>query len=184
MRSCVACRTKRPAGELERLGIKDGRLVPDPDGQTPGRGAWVCPSRRCVARLIKKPGCLFRALKQKPLPKPIGLAEALREQTRLQSINLVTDCFRSGLVRSGPAAILASQNICALITATDGSKQSLTPLISHAQQQAASCSLELGLDRYSLGALVQRGPRVAVAILPGRPALHLTEHLQRHLSLS
>lgn len=125
-----------------------------------------------------------RALKMKPLPKVTGLMAALQDQTRQRCIKLLSPCVRAGLVRSGPEAILASPHILALITATDASPLSLKPLLAHVQQQDGCCSLDLGLDRDSLGTLVQRGQRVAVAILTGRPALHLTEHLQRHLSLS
>jgi predicted RNA-binding protein YlxR (DUF448 family) len=180
----VACRTRRPAGELLRLGVDGGRLIPDPEGRAPGRGAWVCPSRRCVTQLIKKPGCLNRALKMKPLPDTTGLAEGLVEVTRARSVALLASCVRAGLVRSGPAQILAASNLRALIIATDAAPQSIAPLLAHASQQEGCCCLDLSLDRYALGTLVHRGPRVALAILAGRPALHLTEHLQRHLSLS
>ena len=180
----MACRTRQSSDKLERLGVEDGILIPDPDGRTPGRGAWVCPNPRCVRRLIKNPRCLFRSLKRRPPPRVDGLLEALQQTTLVRCLALLEHCRRSGLVISGPARIQSANHILVLITASDASTQSLAPLRAHVKQHHGASSLDLGLDRRRLGALVNKGPRVAIAILSGRPSVHLTEHLQRHLSLS
>jgi predicted RNA-binding protein YlxR (DUF448 family) len=180
----VACRTRQPLYKLERLGVVDGRLIPDPDGHTSGRGAWVCPTLRCVERLVKNPRCLFRSLKMKGTPKVDGLRAALLQTIRARCLSLLERCRRAGLVISGPAKIQSTDRILVLITASDASTQSLAPLVTHVRHQAGTSSLELGLDRRGLGALLNKGPRVAIAILSGRPSVHLMEHLQRHLSLS
>jgi predicted RNA-binding protein YlxR (DUF448 family) len=43
LRMCVACRKRRPKGELLRVVLTEGGFLLDPTGKLPGRGAYVCP---------------------------------------------------------------------------------------------------------------------------------------------
>ncbi|GGM94732.1 hypothetical protein GCM10007092_05070 [Thermus composti] len=43
IRMCVACRRRRPKGELLRILLTPEGFVLDPSGKRPGRGAYVCP---------------------------------------------------------------------------------------------------------------------------------------------
>ncbi|WP_117237102.1 YlxR family protein [Thermus sediminis] len=43
LRMCVACRRRRPKGELLRVLLKGEGFLLDPTGKLPGRGAYVCP---------------------------------------------------------------------------------------------------------------------------------------------
>jgi len=49
LRTCVACRDVRPKRELVRL-VRgaDRRVVVDPTGAAPGRGAYLCRRASCV----------------------------------------------------------------------------------------------------------------------------------------
>jgi len=63
VRSCVACRTRRPQAELVRIVAIDGRLVPDgPPGASrrPGRGAYLCDEATCVARALERDALMLR----------------------------------------------------------------------------------------------------------------------------
>ncbi len=63
VRTCLGCRTKRPKSLLVRLAADDaGRVVWDKDKVKPGRGAYICPSRECLAKALKsgKFGRAFR----------------------------------------------------------------------------------------------------------------------------
>src|SRR5918911_2028941 len=53
-RRCLGCRRVRPKGELMRL-VHDrtGRVIVDPQGKLPGRGAYLCPQRACAAQALK-----------------------------------------------------------------------------------------------------------------------------------
>ncbi|MCY0879804.1 MAG: YlxR family protein [Firmicutes bacterium] len=54
MRTCVACHTTRPKRELVRIVRKvDGQLMIDRRGKVSGRGAYLCPTRDCVAEALK-----------------------------------------------------------------------------------------------------------------------------------
>ncbi|MGC8904978.1 YlxR family protein [Thermus sp.] len=43
LRMCVACRKRRPKGELLRILLTETGFHLDPSGKLPGRGAYVCP---------------------------------------------------------------------------------------------------------------------------------------------
>lgn len=64
-RTCVACGRRRPQAELLRLAWVQDRLEPDPRRRLPGRGAYVCLSAQCAAKLAGGKG-LRRAFKSAP----------------------------------------------------------------------------------------------------------------------
>ncbi len=54
VRQCVACRTPRPKRELLRVVIEQsGTIALDPTGKKPGRGAYVCRTRKCLELAIR-----------------------------------------------------------------------------------------------------------------------------------
>lgn len=62
-RTCIGCRQVKPKQELIRL-VRgaDGETVVDAHGTAPGRGAYTCPTARCMEQALA-PGRLARALK-------------------------------------------------------------------------------------------------------------------------
>jgi uncharacterized protein len=63
VRSCVACRTRRPQDELVRVTLVDGSLLPDGApgaSRRGGRGAYLCEDASCVARAIARDALLLR----------------------------------------------------------------------------------------------------------------------------
>ena len=63
----------RPKRELTRVvRTPDGRVVLDPTGRLPGRGAYLCDDATCRATALKK-GALSRAL-------AVPIPDALREE--------------------------------------------------------------------------------------------------------
>lgn len=62
LRSCCACREKRPKRELMRVvRTPDGTVLPDSTGKVSGRGVYLCRSAACIAR-AQKTRALQRAL--------------------------------------------------------------------------------------------------------------------------
>jgi predicted RNA-binding protein YlxR (DUF448 family) len=64
IRTCVACRTKRPASELLRVRKWQGTISADAPG---GRGAWICPNEDCIVQAFQK-RLLVRALRLESSP--------------------------------------------------------------------------------------------------------------------
>jgi uncharacterized protein len=62
-RTCVGCRATGSKGELIRVvRAADGAVVFDPTGRSPGRGAYVHPSTRCLQQALRRTA-LARALR-------------------------------------------------------------------------------------------------------------------------
>lgn len=63
VRSCVTCRSATAKSGLVRIvRLPDGEVVLDASGKKPGRGAYVCRAKECLAQAIKR-NKLSRALK-------------------------------------------------------------------------------------------------------------------------
>ncbi|HVL80719.1 MAG TPA: YlxR family protein [Actinomycetota bacterium] len=73
VRSCAVCRRRAAKDSLVRL-VRgpDGEVRWDPGGKAPGRGAYVCPSGRCLEQVAQK-GRLARALRT-----PLGARDTER----------------------------------------------------------------------------------------------------------
>jgi predicted RNA-binding protein YlxR (DUF448 family) len=48
MRTCVACRRRRPQRQLVRIARTPAGVAVDVSARLPGRGAYLCPSADCV----------------------------------------------------------------------------------------------------------------------------------------
>lgn len=53
MRTCVACRTKKPKKELIRIVKNENGIFLDRMGKVNGRGAYICDDVTCLKKLIK-----------------------------------------------------------------------------------------------------------------------------------
>jgi len=54
MRQCLGCREHKPKRELIRVvRSPEGEIALDFRGKAPGRGAYLCPSDECLARVRK-----------------------------------------------------------------------------------------------------------------------------------
>ena len=52
---CIACRQMQPKKEMVRVVRNaDGEIYPDYTGKAPGRGAYICASEECRAKLNSK----------------------------------------------------------------------------------------------------------------------------------
>src|SRR5690606_16593832 len=62
LRTCVGCRIRTVKSELLRLVVIEGKVVPDPLGRLPGRGASLHPTLRCLelAERRRAVPCAFR----------------------------------------------------------------------------------------------------------------------------
>ena len=81
MRSCLACRTKRPKKELIRfIPGPDGLPEYDPTQKKNGRGGYVCNSAECFEKAVKT-GAFQRAFKNHFVMDPASYEELFRKLT-------------------------------------------------------------------------------------------------------
>jgi predicted RNA-binding protein YlxR (DUF448 family) len=170
-RTCVACRRRFAASGLLRLTLDpDGQLTPDFRGSSPGRGAWVCWTRGCLARLSERPGMAGRALRRKPQSaKP--LLELAQDHAREQALKALSDCARAGLTRATedqrsrvrPEQVAAVLRPAGTEASTDGPGAVELP--------APWCAR-------TMGSALGRGPRSRVLLLQGAPTRRLLRRLR------
>ena len=65
MRRCIGCMESKPKEELIRITWYEGRLSPDPTGKAKGRGVYICKSRDCMEKAMRK-GAFARSLHEDP----------------------------------------------------------------------------------------------------------------------
>ncbi len=57
IRTCLACRRRRPQRELRRLALErtpeTWKVIFDDKRRLGGRGAWLCPEAGCLALAVK-----------------------------------------------------------------------------------------------------------------------------------
>ena len=53
MRTCIACRACKPKKELVRIVKSEDGISLDRTGRKNGRGAYICDSAECIAKLKK-----------------------------------------------------------------------------------------------------------------------------------
>jgi predicted RNA-binding protein YlxR (DUF448 family) len=69
-RTCVACRESGEKRSLTRLvRSADGRVLHDPTGRLPGRGAYLCDQPACWERALGKGDALARSLRTAVTPE-------------------------------------------------------------------------------------------------------------------
>ena len=79
LRQCLGCREMKPKKELIRVvRSPEGEVSLDFKGKLPGRGAYVCPSPECLAR-VRKSRALERAFSAQ---LPTEVYEALELQMK------------------------------------------------------------------------------------------------------
>lgn len=137
---------------------------------TPGRGAWVCPTEACVARLERQPERIARALGRAAgdgLQAAGGLRETLGLGLRELAIRAIPAAQRSGGLTGGRRKVtmgLRGGTLCAVILASDASPRAAQRCVGLA---GALPVARLDLTARALGNLVGKGPRAVLGVLPG-----------------
>lgn len=165
LRSCVACRTSRPKGELVRVHpVAGGRLDVDLGGGS-GRGAYVCPRHACLEQAVKR-GEFGRCLKVTVAPMTVETLEGLiRERASRKVTALLGLARRARKVASGAEAVdwAVKRHAARLIlSATDASANSVAKSRSAAARVGVAWMQAMG--KQELGAALGGGPRVCVAV--------------------
>lgn len=65
LRTCLGCRKVREKSALIRFASIGGSLKPDIKGALKGRGAYICPDKRCVEEAYFRKDLFSKALRTK-----------------------------------------------------------------------------------------------------------------------
>ena len=184
-RTCVGCRAATDPAELVRV-VADpsGRVALDARGRLGGRGAWVHPTRACVANMVKRHAA-ERSLKVE-VQRDLDVGKILGE-------------LRAALARKADSLIVVASRARAVAVGADAVADALektrVPLVLVAKDagQVAAALADAGkgggarVARYAtkmeLGRLFGRGEVALLALLDGRIASEMNSTLDRLAAL-
>ena len=166
IRSCIVCRKK--GSDLFSLFLDEENRVNL--GKSPRRQYWICKSKSCVER-IEKTNKRPKVLRRKKINSNSLLLQVHNRINRNIEKQLILS-LNSGVVRSGSYEILQNKSkLLFVITSTRRIKQRWV------RQKINIPVFSLNISARELGAIIRKGPRSAIGILPNRHSILLAENL-------
>jgi len=173
LRRCIGCGRERAKAELIRLVAYEGRVIVDYHAKLPGRGAYVCPQRECIARAMKKHR-LERAFKLENNQLDYhDLPERIRRAIKHQILNLLGRAGRAGRLISGWSEVKRGFARAKLVLVAADAAEST-------KRRFASEKTHVLLSKQELGAAVGKPERSVMAITDDRLAEALARELERY----
>lgn len=174
-RRCIATGEVRPADELIRFVVgPEDQVVPDIEGNLPGRGMWVSASAPALRRAVEKGGFARAARRRVEVPGGAdALEDAVRAGLRRRVLALLGLARKAGLLVAGHAKVEAAVGagpILALFVARDAGAEGWRNAAAFARRTGAPLVADFSAEELSL-ALGR--PNVIHAALtaggPGKP---------------
>ncbi len=165
-RICAGCRQRRPESRLLRL-VRgaDGQVLPDLSRKLPGRGANLCPDRRCFERAVER-RAFARAFRADVIaPDPQALADAFTAAGERRVASMLAVAGRSGWLHAGRDAVrlaLRRDRAALVLLALDASAGLADQVGGEAR--ARRVPLRRLLSRWSLGRILGRRELAVVAL--------------------
>ena len=85
VRTCVGCRQRAAKQDLLRVVAQDGVLAPDPDGRSPGRGAYLHRSTACLEAALRR-RVFARALRVQAALDPQRVREHVEQDSSGETV--------------------------------------------------------------------------------------------------
>lgn len=189
-RTCIACRSTAPRGDLVRVVLDpEGIVVIDLRGKLPGRGAWLHADLECLRAVDSDPQKIFRALvrgdRENP-PRtraPGDLEHQLREAVLRAVLEGLSLAAAGGALVSGHDALenaVMKGEIAEIVTASDASDRTVKDLTANHDKIDVT---HLPIDRTTLGARIGVAPRAAIGLVRSTAFRHLRSQLRLLRSL-
>ncbi len=182
-RSCLGCRETRDKAHLIRFVLSpQAEVLPDIDSKLPGRGAYTCISRHCLAAVVKQRQ-FNRAFKQEsrtlPPDEMVAMVAHLMRERILGYLGLAN---RAGKIVSGGSlvsdAIRGKNKPGLVLVAADVSENIGEKIVVLAGVHGIPCECVLTKDDF--GAILGKAPRSAVAVRPGGFVVQLAAEIERY----
>lgn len=165
-RICAGCRQRRPEAQLLRL-VRgaDGQVLPDLSRKLPGRGAHLCPERRCFEKAVER-RAFARAFRAEVIaPDPQTLADAFTTASEQRVASMLAVAGRCGWLHAGRDAVrlaLRRDRAALVLLALDASA-GLAEQVGGAANARRVPQRRL-LNRQSLGRILGRRELAVVAV--------------------
>jgi uncharacterized protein len=182
-RSCLGCRTSKGKSLLIRFVLTpEMEILPDLESRLPGRGAYTCIDKRCLAAAIEQRQ-FKRSFKQ---DVTVMQAEKLIEYVRLQLhsriIGLIGLANKAGLITGGGSMVsdaLKSRNKPGLVIVATDISEAIGGKIVHAAA-ANNVLHRTAVTKDDFGAILGKAPRSAIAVASGGFVAQLVKAIDRY----
>ncbi|MDD2852179.1 MAG: DUF448 domain-containing protein [Desulfuromonadaceae bacterium] len=182
-RSCLGCRTSKDKTLLIRFVLSPEReVLPDLENRLPGRGAYTCINKSCLAVAVEKRQ-FKRAFKQDVSVMPAEqLIEHIGRLLHERIIGLIGLANKAGVVTSGSSMVCDSFRSKAkpglAVVATD-----VSPAIGEKIMYAADAHhvpYRSVATKDDFGAILGKAPRSALAVAAGGFVAQLVKAIDRY----
>jgi predicted RNA-binding protein YlxR (DUF448 family) len=186
-RTCLGCRQVKDQSELIRFVCSpEDEILVDLKGRLPGRGAYLCNSRECVAAAVSRQQ-FNRALRCECQPAELSeLTDRVAGELLKQLANLLGMARKSANLVAGSNAVLDAltrkKAMSAIILARDISPQIGDKIRRKAARQNI-LTTEL-FDKMELGRILGRAERSVVGLTDGKLAEAFTRNWHRYKDIS
>ena len=182
-RSCLGCRTSKDKSLLIRFILTpEMEIMPDLENKLPGRGAYTCIDKRCLAAAIEQRQ-FKRSFKHDVSVMPAEqLTEFVRKQLHSRIIGLIGLANKAGLVTGGGSmvsdALRSKKKPGLVIVATDVSEAIGGKIIHSAA--ANNIQHRTVVTKDDFGAILGKAPRSAIAVASGGFVAQLVKAIDRY----
>ncbi|HXE98561.1 MAG TPA: DUF448 domain-containing protein [Dongiaceae bacterium] len=182
-RSCLGCRTSKDKNLLIRfVQTPELEILPDLENRLPGRGAYTCIDKRCLAAAIEQRQ-FKRSFRQDVSVMPAEqLIEYVRQQLHGRIIGLIGLANKAGLITGGGSMVIdalkSKKKPGLVIVATDVS-EAIGDKIIHAAA-AHHVPHRTAVTKDDIGAILGKAPRSAIAVAAGGFVAQLEKAIDRY----
>jgi predicted RNA-binding protein YlxR (DUF448 family) len=182
-RSCLGCRTSKEKNLLIRfVQTPEMEIFPDLESRLPGRGAYTCIDKRCLAAAIERRQ-FKRSFKHDVTVMPAEqLIEYVRQQLHGRIIGLIGLANKAGLITGGGSmvcdALKGKKKPGLVIVATDISEAIGSKIIHAADSNNVPHRTVVTKDDF--GAILGKAPRSAIAVASGGFVAQLVKAIDRY----
>jgi predicted RNA-binding protein YlxR (DUF448 family) len=182
-RSCLGCRTSKDKNLLIRFVLTpELEILPDLESRLPGRGAYTCIDKRCLAAAIEQRQ-FKRSFRNDVSVMPAEqLIEYVRQQLHGRIIGLIGLANKAGLITGGGSMVIdalkGKKKPGLVIIATDVS-EAIGDKIIHAAA-AHHVPQRTAITKDDIGAILGKAPRSAIAVASGGFVAQLEKAIDRY----
>ena len=178
-RFCVACRTKKQASTLIRFYQGETGMLLLGTGK---RSAWVCPTKKCLEKLEKKPQISKRSIRRKNIVAN-SCIQQVQDRNKCIISKYLSLSQQSGVVFSGRSQILKNKEMISFLILCSTSKTSRYTAEPFIHFPTTIQTFHLDVESTTLGSWIGKGARNAVGLSKNIHSTQLLKHLHQYQNL-
>lgn len=180
-RTCTGCRSVFDKSELIRYVCDPaGQLLVDYRSRLPGRGAYTCVDRKCIAAAVKQHGFPRTFKKPVSVPEVDALIQVVVQSLRTRILNLIGMARKAGSVVSGSNSVLqelGKPSAFFLMVATDAAEGTADKILNRAK--GSEVPFVKMFNKQTLGSAVGRDERSHLVLTNKQFAKNLILEINR-----